>query len=599
MDSINIKNKHNHDIRSVDGRLDLSLISDGKVINVRPERYYPVSPMTVSDVKPVLVSDGIILILEAECEAIPLGYQNAHMEFVLTYNPDYVIDGALDSDILYKFESYKQDGWFIEQDNIYTFPGSGYTSYQAVRGLSVKHIAMDLDLNLSNDIYMFSRSVGITYNSNNIFLSNSYTNWKGRKLHLYASTLSNTGVNRYCPIAINLLPEISDYFGSWPVDKDVYYEIYVGESGNVTDYTMGSIKPLVHRNSSVSPTGFYFFDGTEIKTFDDDGIPSEYCGNKMFFVTDVVDTKKALFSVYRAFWSGGNSNWIAKALNSFDFVTDTLRPFNTTTRISIKKDTFPSRYHLHVIVGTCPDLKEYFEDEDIDDFSMIRYSFDGLIDYATTLNTSDSLKFEYYYNTRIVNPGSVGLPNDVDVDVLYTSPQNQDGDENTYVFWRSEYGLWSSSSSSSSQSFSSTSLCSSSQSFPSTSLCSSSLSFNSSSDSNSSNSSLVCSSSSSHIVPSSSLSSSSISIDGDLVVSGAGIILANGTYTRSGDYGGAHQWVNGAYYLYYYGGTIWHIGTSTHTPPPLWYSKTGDSTDPTGFYDTNMGTPPAPEVSWA
>lgn len=471
-------NKHFGHIVGVDsGDVDLTLNSEGTIYRSNPRKYIDVSSWAKSSITPPYYSDSTILILETDLPDVPIGYSYAHIEYVLTYNQDFVLDGELTADVLYKFESIDIDGWAIEYDKIYSLPGEGYTSWHTTRLLKSKFIATDLTIDFTQDLYLFHRSRGCTVSGGDITLSNEYSSYSGKKINLYASTFSNTGENRTSPLSVDLLPEISDYFNTWPPSSNIHYEIYIGSSGDVSDYTGSLVTPLMYRDSGDSPTGFTYFDGSSFVGFGEDGPLGSLYGNKMVFISPSIDTKTALFAVYRAYWDGGNTTWIAKVLQSSDFIKTPGRSFNTSSFIEISAGTFPDRYDAHVIVGTSPVLSEYFDDGLLNDFTKLNPFFDGLIDYANTAETLDRSKFDLYENGSIHPPGNFGFDDSKDIKITFTSGENYDGDEKVHIFWRFEHGTVASSSSSCSSWLSSSSCsCSSSSSSSSSCSCSSWLS---------------------------------------------------------------------------------------------------------------------------
>ena len=454
---IEIKTKVDYQIDSINGKMNIAVNNSGEILACQPSKYISISSMSVSQINPPIISNGINLILDGECLTLPGGYSYGHFEFVLTHNSNFVIEGSQESDILYKFNSFDLDGWFLEFDKIYTMPGTGYQSTLATQRWRVKYIATNLDLDLSEKLYLFYRVRGCSIINGKLFLSDTYTDYKGKLVNLESSYFSNTGENQENQIAINLLPTYTDYWSSpWPAGKYIHYEVYVGTSGNITDYTGGSVKPLLYRDSSVSPAGFYYFDGLSFVNFGESGMSSSLCWKRVVFITSSLNSQEALFVVYKAKWSGGSTGWISQAVNPKDFIISSSKTFNPCSELRIRSGTYPSRYNLHVIVGTSPNLEDYFDGGSTDDFSKIIIGYSGLIEYSTTTNITDRSKFFFYRNGAIINPGDYGFSQSEDVLVVYRCSVNYTGNDKVYMFWRAEYGTVPSSSSSSSLSSSTT-----------------------------------------------------------------------------------------------------------------------------------------------
>ena len=237
MITIDIKEKADFQIDIIDDEFNLVVNNEGEIITTAPHRYLTISSVSLTQLTPPLVSDGINLVLEAECVTPPSPYSYAHLEFILSYNKAFVADGALDLDILYKFESVNQDGWFLEYNYIYDFPGTGYQSYFSLVYMKVKYIALGLDINLLTPLYLFYRSRGGTVSGSNLFLSDTYGDYYGKIIDLKESYFSNTGTNKDNQIVVDLFPNPSDYgTNPWPVGKNIHYEVYVGSSSYYVDY---------------------------------------------------------------------------------------------------------------------------------------------------------------------------------------------------------------------------------------------------------------------------------------------------------------------------------------------------------------------------
>lgn len=487
MITVDIKEKADFQIDIIDDEFNLVVNNEGEIITTAPHRYLTISSVSLTQLTPPLVSDGINLVLEAECLTPPIPYSYAHLEFILSYNKDFVADGALDVDILYKFESVNQDGWFLEYNYIYDFPGTGYPSYFSFIYMKVKYIALGLDINLSNPLYLFYRSRGCTVSGTNLYLSDSYGDYYGKIIDLKESYFSNTGTSKYNQIVVDLFPNPSDYgTNPWPTGKNIHYEVYVGSSPSYVSYLNGTAESVLHKDSSVSPSGFLYFDGSSYVGFGPDGIPSSMWQNNVVFITDEVDAQNDLFVVYRSKWDVGTGSWISRILKQKDFVSSPSRLFTPSSSLRIKPNSITQPYFLYVIIGTSPNVEDYFEDGDTTDYSKIIIGYEGLIDYASTINSSDRSHFYFYRNGSVINPGLFAFNKDENIDIVYISRNPYMSDEKVYVFWRAQYSAFPSSSSSS---LSSSSLSSSSSSLSSSSLSSSSLSSSSSSLSGSSSSS--------------------------------------------------------------------------------------------------------------
>ena len=437
--SIEIRKNLGHTLGVEDGNLDLTVNDAGQVLRATPSKYLPISSWTPSSIRPVIMSNGIIMVLMSELPEVPDTYTYAHLEYTLTYNPSFVSDGSPNEDVLYQFSSVDQDGWVMEYTDVYTFPGTGYTSWHTTRKLRARHIAPDLDLDLEQDLYLFYRSRGCNVIGDDLELSEDYSDYNGNKVNMLSSSFSNTSETRSSQLEINLLPEISSYYSAWPAGKSVHYEIYIGESGTYSDYSTGGVIPLEYADSEISPTGFKYFDGTKFVNLND-GIPSALHGTAVSFTSQVVDTKKSLFAIYRAKWSGGSTNWISKVISSHNVIDSTTKVFTPNAYTFIEAGTYQAGYHMHMIVGTSPDIAEYFDDGLTDDFSKINYQFDGLVDYASTINVSDLGRFSYYKDGVIGAPDQFGFEHDSDISLTYASAQNYTNDDQLYVFWRAEYG---------------------------------------------------------------------------------------------------------------------------------------------------------------
>lgn len=426
------------------------LNDDGDILTCEPLKYVSLLPASVSTIVPPVVSSGINLILESEFPTIPSPFNRAHLEFVLSYNPRFVTDGALESDVLYRFESINLDGWFVELTSAYDMPGSGYTSDYTTYRYRAKYIATGLDLDLTRSVYFYYRARCVDLISGNFYLTDTYTDYSGKLLNLRQSYFSNTGARKENQIVISLLPAISDYWSNpWPSDKLVHYEVYIGKHGNYADYIINGDWEK-HEDSSVDPAGFFYFDGLTVRGIGSQGIPSVNEWNKVVFITDELDMEKALFVVYRAKWQGGNSGWISQSLNLVDCVPgDLSKYFYPSSEIVVRANRFVGRYFVHVIVGYSPYLGDYFYDEDTDDFSKILTTFPGLIEYSYSGNTADMSRFHYYSGGVVSNATANGFDGEVESRITYVCSQNYTDEEKIYIFWRFEYSqLYSSSSSS-------------------------------------------------------------------------------------------------------------------------------------------------------
>ena len=514
-------------IRNLNNRVDyqfdlqndspsIVLNDSGDILAFNMVKYVSMLTPSVSAIIPPIVSRGINLILESECPPITSPFQYGHLEFVLSYNAMFVKDGAVESDVLYRFQSVDLDGWFVEKDAIYDMPGTGYDVDYVTYRYKVKYIATGLDLDLTIPIYFYCRARFLVETLGEYYLTDTYSSYIGKILDTRESYFSNTGSRQVNQIVVPLLPAVSDYWvNPWPSGRYVHYELYVGKYGSYDQYeSTGSWE--LYRDSSINPTGFYYFNDLSMVGFGELGIPSAKEWNKAVFITDELDTEKALFAVYRAKWSDGQTGWISQNLNLVDYVSgDLTKSFHPSSEIMVRANTFGSRYDAHVIVGTSPNLVDYFEDEDTDDFSKIIYSFPGLIEYSYTGNNTDMNRFYYYENGSVTNNMPNGFDNTVDTEIVYMCSQNYVGEEKLYVFWRFETGVSSSSSSSScSYQSSSCSSCSCSSSSSCSSWCSSSCS-RSSCSSSSCCSSWCSSSESSSSCSCSSSSSSSSAVPGE------------------------------------------------------------------------------------
>lgn len=451
---LNNKSGYQFDLQ---GEVPSIVLNDsGDILTCDPTKYISLSGGYVSGIIPSTVSDGINLILESECPTIISPFQYAHLEFVLSYNANFVKDGASESDVLYRFESLDPDGWFVELDSTYDFPGTGYTSTYAAYRYRVKYVATGLDLNLSNKIYFYYRARYVSLVLGDIYLSNTYSSYVGKILDMRESYYSNTGSHQTNQIVVNLATAISDYWSyPWPVGKNINYEIYIGKYGNHDTYeATGDYEE--YRDSSIDPAGFYYFNGLSNVGFGENGMPGVNGGNKITYLTDELDVEKALFAVYRAKWAGGQTGWISQSLKLVDYVSDDPdKTFFPSSEITIRANTFNDRYHVHVIVGTSPNLVDYFDEEETNDFADLSIYFPGLIEYSYTGNSTDRSKFYYYSNESVKNVGSNGFNNTIDNRITYISATNYSGEDKLYVFWRFQYESGTPSSSASDSSISS------------------------------------------------------------------------------------------------------------------------------------------------
>ena len=83
-----------YEIGIENGSPHLTINDDGNVMDAPLRRYFPVSPWSKSDISPIIVSDKIVLALEAQCIDLISPYNYGHFEFILTYNNNFVLDGA-------------------------------------------------------------------------------------------------------------------------------------------------------------------------------------------------------------------------------------------------------------------------------------------------------------------------------------------------------------------------------------------------------------------------------------------------------------------------------------------------------------------------
>lgn len=426
----------------------IALNDSGDVLTCNVTKYVPLSSASTSSILPPIVSNGINLILESECPELASSFQRAHLEFVLSYNADFVKDGAQEDDVLYRFESVDPDGWFVETDSIYDMPGSGYTSTYVTYRYRVKYVATGLTLDLSRPVYFYRRARYVVLTLGMLYLTDTYSDYYGKLIDIRESYFSNTGTSQINQIAVPLLPSISDYWSDpWPSDKNVHYEVYIGKYGNYSEYSSTG-EWEIYKDSSSDPSGFYYFNGLSVVGFGSNGIPSSNEWNKVVFVTDELDSEKALFAVYRAKWDGGQTDWISQSLRLVDYVSNDLsKTFYPTSEITVRANEFSGRYHAHVIVGTDPNLADYFDEDDTDDFTKLLTSFPGLLEYSYSGNVTDVNRFFYYSGGSVKNEAVNGFDNTIDNVIVYKSSQNYTDDNKVYVFWRFEYDTPISSSS--------------------------------------------------------------------------------------------------------------------------------------------------------
>ena len=521
MSTITIQDILGHSIKEVEGSVDLTVNSAGDILNAVVPKYVSESfTPSVTDVEPPFVTFDLNLILEASRHDIS-AWDYAHFEFVLSYNSDYVADGLQDKDVLYRFSSLDIDGWMVEDDSVYKMRGVGVSSAEFPDLVKVKYIALSLDIDVSRTIYLYDRARRISYYGGQIIVRNTYTPWQGRVLWLKESYPMNTGNNQYSSQALTLRSGPT----AWTVGEDVNYEVYIGKYGSQSAYSGGDY--VLHQDSSVLPSGFFYFDGDSVNNFPNDGIPGIMYGKDIFFVTNAIDTGEAFFVVYRASWSSGNSGWMADVINAEDVGHDVTKNFHPSAVFQIDADAYPSFYQIHVIVGTNPDLATYFQDGLVGQFDRLLTGSTELIEYRYSQRAADRSSFRFYstqYATayKVAPVKHYGFPGNETLNITFRCQNNYTGVKVPHIFWIVEYQESSSSShSTSSQSFSSQSRSSqslsgseSSVSFSSMSQSSASLSsssWSSRSDNSSSSSSINYSSSSNSFSSSSPSPSTSFS----------------------------------------------------------------------------------------
>lgn len=416
------------------------------------------TPASISQVK----THGVSFLVPMRVPPFNPPSDTVHFDVVISDDPNVVSSGEPDYDsVVARYRSSNGGYFYLELSSLYELPtaGANISLVSSHIGNVVKLFASNVDIDPSSETFAFWRPV---YYDEGVFVE--YGDWNGSEIRFPRSVSTNTGVDELGNQIITMdgpsMPGVGGFLN--------HYEVYVGYKSTVSDY--GSGGELLHRHSLVSWSGFKYFNGTEILDVPAAGVANIYQNYNKFLVTNGLPSDRPVIVHYRSTNSISGSAWNAELVFPSDFFETGGQTFHPPLTTVIPANTYSEYYHAQVIMGTDPDLENYFTGGD----ASLEYpdlAYGELEDFGYSRLPVDSPRFWYFNNGVMTNPSPFhALPNTKEVVLTYHSKDSYTGDRRLYVFWRFLYSVgFSSSSSSSSGSFSFSSSSSLSESFSSSS----------------------------------------------------------------------------------------------------------------------------------
>jgi len=465
-------------VGSVKGEVSVAMLDGGVAyMGELPPIHSMTSTLNEAAISQV-ITRGISFLVPITVPAYNVLYDSVHFDVVISGYADVVESGEPDYEkVTGRYKSYDGGYFYLELSSLYDLPSEGadISSGSAQIGRTVKLFASNVDLNMNEDVFAFWRPA---YYKLGVFVENG--DWNGTEIRFPKSIPTNTGID---PMG-NQIITLDHGRMQWAPGNNADFEIYIGYQSNVSDYSSRS--ELLHRDSSVVRSGFKYFDGSEILDVPAAGVPYASVNQPKFLVTNGLKSDRPVIAIYRAKTTAGNTSWVAELVFPSDFFETGGQTFHPPVTIRIPSGTYSEYYHAQVIMGTDPDLANYFTGGDTS-AELPDLGYAELEDFGYSKLSEDASRFWYFNNGIMTNPSPIhAIPNSKDVSLTYHAENSYAGDRRLYVFWRFLY----------SSGFSSSSFSSSSSS-DSSSNSSSSSSSGSNSDSNSSSSQSQSSSSSS------------------------------------------------------------------------------------------------------
>lgn len=439
-------------IGPVKGEANLALLEGGTVFFGEFPGIHTFSPSLVLASISQVRTRGISFLVPMRVPGYTPPNDTVHFDVVISSEANAVESGEPDYElVLARYRSTEGGYFYLELSSLYELPTAGadisFTSTQS--GRIVKLFVTNVGIDATYEIFAYWRPM---FYSGGSFTG--YGEWNGSEIRFPKSIPSNTGTETSGNQIITMNPGLM----VWAAGQNAHFEVYAGYESDVSTYTSGG--ELLHRDSSLVWSGFKYFDGTEVLDVPSTGVPYAYVSQSKFLVTNTLPSDRPIVVHYRAKTSGGSTSWVAELAFPSDFFETGGQTFHPPLTVTIPENTYSEYYHAQVIIGTDPDLADYFAGGD----TSLEYpdlSYGGLEDFGYSRMSADSSRFWYFHNGVMTNPAPYhAMPNTKDVVLTYRPENSYSGDRRLYVFWRFLYSVGfssSSSSSSGSSSFSSSS----------------------------------------------------------------------------------------------------------------------------------------------
>jgi len=440
------------DYRTDQPKLDGSRVTDAKLGPVQGEANialleggtvffgdFPSQHSFLSSLVPAAISQvktaGVSFLVPMKVPPYNVLYDSVHFDVVISSSAAAVEDGEPDyASIDARYRSVDGGYFYLELSALYELPSEGadISIGSSQIGRIVKLFASNVNIDPSSEMFAFWRPV---YYNSGVFVA--YGDWNGSEIRFPRSVPSNTGDDSVGNQVVSMNPELIQ----WTPGLNAHLEVDIGYSGG---------SELLHRDSSLSWSGFKYFNGTEIVDVSSAGVAYAYVDQPKFLVTNGLRSDRPVIVVYRATTSSGSTAWAAELVFPSDFFEAGGQTFHPPVTTNIPAGTYSNYYHAQVIMGTDSDLTSYFVGGDTSlEYPDLTYS--ELEDFGYSRLPVDAPRFWYFNNGVMVNPSPVhAMPSTKNVTLTYHSENSYSGDRRLYVFWRFLYSDGFSSSSSSS-----------------------------------------------------------------------------------------------------------------------------------------------------
>ena len=362
---------------------------------------------------------GPIISFDAIIPEFPGGIDRIHFDVAVSSSDQAVSTGVINESLVSSRRlSDAHGGFYVETSGIYHMPTAGLPS--SYSGKSVHVVISNADVDPSNPVYVYWRP---RWYASDAFDSNG--DFYGMGLHFVKAMSLNTGEesisNQYLSLPASEM--------SWPAGKDASFEVYYGSR---------------YRDSSVNNSGFRYHDGEDIKLLPQDGIDGLLSGTGVYLLTNPMDISSPMTVRCRAKWDTGQTAWFSMIHFPEEKYSELTALYHYQERISIPKDTYIFNYHVQVILGTSPNLSDYFpggdtsfEEPDLESMYLYEYSDSGHSSHSGRFTSMDG---DYEMGT----PSASGFPYDEDAVVTYVSEFPLLSDSEMYVLWRVRQAVWES-----------------------------------------------------------------------------------------------------------------------------------------------------------